>query len=357
MPNNLQMYHKTLTQLCQWLPQERITRLRNMALLMIGLQMSGAIHLSLIARKWPMAGKLPSLTNRVRRFLNNERVKVRQWYEPLAKEIVTRFGGREIRLVIDCTKVGFSYRMMMIGIAYKKRTLPLAWSIHKGSKGHVTVAKQLELFRTVQRLLPPRAKVLVLGDAGFESVKLLSWLRRQGWTFVIRQNGRTQVRWQGQAWVKLNQLAIKQGETRTIGWVRVTATHDVGWFYLVLHWAQGEDDPWYLLSNLADTRLIIRRYKIRMWIEEMFGDMKGHGFDLEATHLDDEDRIARLVLAVCLTFVWLISLGSWVVKRGLRHFIDHKSRRDKSYFRLGWDWIERCFRLNSPVPIHFVLYF
>ena len=31
----------------------------------------------------------------------------------------------------------------------------------------------------------------------------------------------------------------------------------------------------------------------------MYGDMKGHGFDLEATHLDDADRISRLVLAVC----------------------------------------------------------
>ena len=108
MPNNLQMYHKTLSQLCQWLPQERITRLRNMALLMIGLQMSGAIHLALIARKWPLAGKLPSLTNRVRRFLNNERVNVRHWYEPMAKELVARFGERAIRLVIDCTKVGLS---------------------------------------------------------------------------------------------------------------------------------------------------------------------------------------------------------------------------------------------------------
>jgi hypothetical protein len=41
-----------------------------------------------------------------------------------------------------------------------------------------------------------------------------------------------------------------------------------------------------------------------MWTEELYGDLKGHGFDLEATHLDDADRIARLVLAVCINFVW-----------------------------------------------------
>ena len=86
MPNNLQTYHMTLQQLRQWLPQERITRLRNMALLMLGLQLSGAIHLPLIVRKWPLPGKMPSLTNRLRRFLNNKRVAVRDWYHPLAQQ-------------------------------------------------------------------------------------------------------------------------------------------------------------------------------------------------------------------------------------------------------------------------------
>jgi hypothetical protein len=37
-----------------------------------------------------------------------------------------------------------------------------------------------------------------------------------------------------------------------------------------------------------------------MWIEEMFGDLKGHGFDLESTHLRYFLRLARLTLAVVL---------------------------------------------------------
>ncbi len=94
-----------------------------------------------------------------------------------------------------------------------------------------------------------------------------------------------------------------------------------------------------------------------MWIEELFGDVKGNGFDLEATHLKNADRIDRLTLAVFIAFVWLISLGSWVVKRGYRHYVDVKSRRDKSYFRIGVDWIEHCFRLNKPIPVRFLFYF
>ncbi|MEZ4634506.1 MAG: hypothetical protein R2856_05940 [Caldilineaceae bacterium] len=32
---------------------------------------------------------------------------------------------------------------------------------------------------------------------------------------------------------------------------------------------------------------LLKLYRTRMWIEEMYGDLKGHGFDLEATQLDD----------------------------------------------------------------------
>jgi hypothetical protein len=357
MSHNLQYYYRVQNQLCQWLPQERVTRIRNMALLILGLHLSGTVHMALVVRKWPVVGKDPSLVNRLRRFLDNRRVEVRQWYHPLALHLVEQFAGRRLRLVIDCTKIGFNYRLMTISLAYKKRTLPLVWSVHRGRKGHTTVQEQLALFKYVRQLLPKGAEIWVMGDTGFQSVHLLRWLRRQGWHFVIRQQGRNKVRWAGQPWIKINQLSLQPGQTRYIGWVRLTEKHDVGWFWLILHWEQGEDEPWYLVSDCAGQRNLIRLYKVRMWVEEMYGDLKGHGFDLEATHLNDAQRISRLVLAVCITFVWFITLGSWVVKRGLRHLVDHKSRRDKSYFRIGWDWVERCLRLGEPIPLHFKPFF
>jgi len=94
-----------------------------------------------------------------------------------------------------------------------------------------------------------------------------------------------------------------------------------------------------------------------MWVEEMSGDLKGHGFDLEATQLKPADRIGRLFLGFGIVFVGLITRGNWVVKPGYRHLVDHKSRGDKSYFRLGSDWVERCCALNRPSPIRFKPYF
>lgn len=72
---------------------------------------------------------------------------------------------------------------------------------------------------------------------------------------------------------------------------------------MVLHWEVGEEEPWYLATDQAATRCTIRIYKLRMWTEEMYGDMKGHGFDLESTYLEAPDRLSRLVLGVCLIYV------------------------------------------------------
>jgi hypothetical protein len=357
MPNNLQLYHMIEHQLFQWLPQERRTRIRNMALFVSGLYLSGKPHLSRIARTWPLLGKLPSLTNRLWRFLNNPRVKVASWYAPVAQEIVARLPAGRIILVVDTTKVGFYHRLLSIGVAFKKRSLPLAWWVRRGRKGHTLADEQLALFKKVAKMLPKKAEIWVVGDTEFQSVRLLRWIRRQNWHFVIRQQGKNAVRWSGQDWLKINRLPLQSGQTRVIGWVRLTKKYDAGWYWLLLHWESSEEEPWYLVSDQPGQTALLQIYRRRMWVEETYGDLKGHGFDLEATHLNDADRIARLVLGFCIVFVWLITLGSWVVKRGYRHLVDHKSRRDKSYFRIGWDWIERCLGLHRPIPLRFQPYF
>ena len=76
-----------------------------------------------------------------------------------------------------------------------------------------------------------------------------------------------------------------------IGWVRLTEKHNAGWYWLLLHWETGEEEPWYLVSDRPGKNALLKIYRKRMWVEEMYGDMKGHGFDLEATHLKNATRI------------------------------------------------------------------
>ena len=90
-------------------------------------------------------------------------------------------------------------------------------------------------------------------------------------------------------------------------------------------------------------------YARRMWIEEMFGDFKKHGFDLECTMLRHFLRLSRLTLAVALLYVWLISVSGRNIRTGLRQLVDLVDRRDLSIVQTGLRIIER--RLTNAFPL------
>jgi hypothetical protein len=72
-----------------------------------------------------------------------------------------------------------------------------------------------------------------------------------------------------------------------------------------------------------------------MWLEEMFGDMKGHGFDLERSRLRHFLRLSRLTFAVCLLYVWLVATGEHVLTARLFSEVDRSDHHDLRSFVWG----------------------
>lgn len=330
-------------------------RLTNLVLLVVGIFKARSVQLGLIARKVPIRAKKLSLVKRFERFLANPVFRVRAWYRPVAERLVQAAGSAgQIHLVLDATKVSAQHRLLMAAVAYHRRTLPLAWTWVRSSKGHSTAKKQLALLRYVQTLVPTSYSVSVVGDSEFASTSLMRQLDQWGWDYVLRQPMRvcfTPYR-QFRA-LRGDQIGIEQGDKIWFGRVDFGKTRA----YLtnvVLVWLRGEPEAWYLATNLPSPHGAIMLYRRRMWIEEMFGDMKRHGFDLEVTHLRHIQRLSRLTMAVALVYLWLVALGGHVLTSGLSHEVDRTDRRDLSLFRLGWDWLERRLCFNDPVPALFI---
>jgi len=91
-------------------------------------------------------------------------------------------------------------------------------------------------------------------------------------------------------------------------------------------------------------------------IEEMFGDLKKHGFDLESTMLHTFLRLSRLTLAVACLYVWLISVGGRTIRRGWRSQVDRSDRRDLSIFQIGFRFIQRSLTNALPFSIRMCSY-
>ncbi len=169
MPIN--QLHGTLQRLLlQLRPAERITRVRNWSRLLVGLCLSRSVHLSKIANKIPTTSSttsstteatLPSATRRLSRLLDNAAIRVRDWYEPIARSLLERAaaqGEGEIRLIVDGSKVGFEHRLLMVGLAYRRRAIPIAWSWVRNEKGHSSAYKQRALLGYVRGLTPDRVE-------------------------------------------------------------------------------------------------------------------------------------------------------------------------------------------------------
>jgi hypothetical protein len=351
--NTFQVYRTWNSLLTQWLAQQRSTRLTNLAWLIVGLYLGRSVHASAIVKKWCLPAKVPSLTRRLSRFLDNPAVRVSVWYKPVARRLLARWPGLRLTVIIDATRVGFGHQLIMVAVAYRRRALPIAWSWVPWVRGHSPAQAQLSVLQRVRNLLPPGVAVTLVGDAGFGSVSLIRQASDWGWGYVLRQTGKHLVRpAHSTDWQPFRQLTSAPGQSVwwsqaifTRRWQQATAV----W----AHWRTGENAPWLLTTNLPSAHEAGQAYRRRMWIEEMFGDLKGHGLDLEATHLRHRDRLSRLTFAVCLLYVWLMLFGDRVIKAGFRHWVDRHDRRDLSVFRIGLDLLEFCLArdLRLPVPL------
>jgi hypothetical protein len=351
-----ELYHSWKKQLIELRPEERITRIRNFTWLMAGLYQSRSVHQSRIAAKIPGNAKLPSKTRRLGRLLDNGSIRVREWYRPIASKILQTVGRTgEVRLIVDGSKVGFGSQLLMVGIAFRRRAIPIAWTWVKARRGHSSVAKQLALLCYVRSLLPEKTAVLLVGDAEFGEVGLLKQLKEWHWHYVLRQKGRYLAFPFGKRLAqRLDSFVSKSGERNWMPNCRLTEKHRFR-THVLAYWKAGEKRPWLLATNLPEPQIVLRAYRRRMWIEEMFGDLKGNGFDLESTHLRNFLRLSRLTLAVVLLYVWLLAFGSKAIRNGHRHFVDRNDRRDYSLFRIGWNMVDR--RLSNEQPLQVSLNF
>jgi hypothetical protein len=353
------LYRIWKEQLRRMRPSQRITQIQNFAWMMVGLYQSRSVHLSKIAGKVLGAAKLLSTVRRFERFLDNPAIEVRAWYAPLAKQwLETQWQQlKEIRLVVDGTKVGFGHQLLLVSLAYRRRTIPITWTWLKQVRGHSSAEKQIELLKYVKTLLPTKAVVFLVGDSEFGSVTMLQELHQWKWLYALRQKSNTGFRvGKYDDWQSLESFVKKPGDS---AWLPKGCLTKQSAFpaSVLVYWKASEKEPWCLATNIPNRQVVLQCYKRRMWIEEMFGDMKKHGFDLESTMLHTADHLSRLTLVVAYLFDWLISAGAKIIHIGLRHVVDRKDRRDLSLFQIGWRFIDRQLLRLLPFPVSLCTYF
>lgn len=248
-----QLLHTWQHQLRTLLPQVRATRATNLARVNLGLLWAGTVSLTAIAAALPLSAQDASLERRLRRWLANGAVVVRDLWTPVLPGFLAGKAGQEVTLVFDPTPQNGLASLLVLGIVDHKRVLPLAWRVLPQQEPWT--ASQITLLRAmvmeVVAALPADCAVTLLANRGITSPAVIDLCTEVGWPFVLRvsvsAHQANRVQRSGEADRALWELVTGPGQ-RWAGPVRLFK--EAGWreVDLTIHWDRAAREPWVLVS-------------------------------------------------------------------------------------------------------------
>jgi len=352
MTDRMKVYTKILKTLKKDLRMFHQGYVVTLAMMITGIVMGKKAQLSVMSAEIPYSAKDKSIEKRMRRFVKHDKVDVEITYMPFAQQILTSLATEPLVLAMDGSQVGRGCMVLMVGVIYRSRLLPIAWVVYKGKKGHTTAERHIEVLEKVLPLVPEKSEVILLGDAEYDTTEMLSWVEtKTPWHFAMHTSPSILVK-SGVAWEKIKEFTVKKGRLRMIRAVDFTKTSALP-TNLIVWWGTEYENPIYLVSNLPNGACACWYYRRRFRIETFFSDQKSRGFHIHKSHLSSPERISRLLIAACLAYIWMVSLGLFTLSTGNHKLIDRTDRVDKSVFRLGLDWLRYVLKKGKPFEVCF----
>lgn len=327
----------------------------NIALFSYGVMESKSSQQEAIASAINGGEQLESGKRRLRRLVDNEALALDAFFGEWVKWVSETVGQKQITLLVDETKLHDRMGVMMVGLAWEGRCLPLVWRTYKANDAHAYPAEGQvgmisHLLATVKAALTPTEQVLVLADRGIgTSPDLCKAVAGLGWHYLFRVTCQTKVVTDqteytiaeqvqpGEIWMMSGQVFKQRG--------RIPAQ-------ALALWSVGYDQPWALVTN--DERLTGHEYARRNWQEQSFRDLKSGGWHWGESRVRSPEHMARLLILLVLAYVWVIALGSLAVAAGLAHPLfrekDGRLRRHRSLFKEGLCFLVEVARRYTLCP-------
>ncbi len=359
--STLPLYDSTRQALQQALPTVRESQVETLALVVASATQTQSAHLGALARALPLATTQDSKEQRIRRFLDNPRMTQATHYRPIARAALAGVTHQRVDLALDRVLLNERHNLLVASVGFRRRSVPLAWQTldHVGSSD---LDDHKAVLTAALAEVPAGTKVTVHADSEFRSVALFAWLREQDHDALLSIRGRTSV-YDHAAALSGQPLVERVGQRADVLYLNgVYVTEERYGPVNVFAWWSKDDDGKPLLravmTNLPATPRTKLRGRKRMWIETGFRDWQSGGFHLDQTGIVDRERLARLLIPVLIAYIWVVSIGRWVVKRGYRRLIDHGTARAWRYslFQLGVGWLERLHSYHRVPPVILYLY-
>jgi hypothetical protein len=358
MPINFQTYRTIKRSLAHALHARRGSHheqhLNTLALLICGMVGARHVQFAQIADHVPIRGrKNESLITRFRRWVKHDAITPEALWLPFATAVVAGLAHTPVTIVLDGTVAGQGCVVLMASVLYQGRAIPLLWTVVKGKKGHLPQELHCALVGRLQQVIPPTATVVVLGDGEFDGIELQATIRTAGWDYVCRTASNITIYAHDRVFT-VGDLPLRRGKSVAIGDVEMTLAR-YGPVLLLGVWDEDQDAPIYLISSLRDADAALERYRMRFRIECLFANQKSRGFQIQKSHLSDPARLARLLIATSLAYLWVHAIAVFAQEQNWVSQFHRTDRCDLSLFQIGIRALRYAHREGKRVPVCFRL--
>lgn len=331
MPTELCLLEQKLFESIDW----NQARIKFLARFLVALIAVKTVCLSQIASVFTGQAQTASHYKRIQRFLRGFDLD----FGSVAR-LVSTLAGVEGPWVLALDRTNWKLgkaelNLLVLALVHEGVAFPLFW-VALGRAGNSDTQQRIAIMKRFVGEFGSQKIAFVCADREFPSQAFVRWLHQQGIGFRLRikadtliANGRGQLCCAG--WLfrdcPIDRERRLKGARRCLGqrlFVCGTRLTD-GEFVIVI----SDQDT----AGLAD-------YALRWGIETLFGALKSRGFDLEATHVTEPERLCRLLALLSIAFCWAFAAGAWLARHEPLQLKKH-GRAAVSQFRRGLDWLRR----------------
>jgi hypothetical protein len=160
MSSSQKLYQEVFAKLRSAHPRVHLKRL--VVWVVVGVIQGQSVHLSEIALHMPSQAEAAGRIMRIRRWLASRWIVSRELYDPLIREVLEAWRGREVTIILDgCFIRHKTLQMLRLSLSHCYRALPLAWEVTT-SQGNVALEVCASMLDYVAALLGHTKQVMLL---------------------------------------------------------------------------------------------------------------------------------------------------------------------------------------------------
>ena len=307
-----------------------------LAQFMLSLLRSRSCNFYRVAEAFQSKAQTESSYRRIKRFFAG----YTYCYEQLGRLILHWLNLDRYTLCMDRTNWQFGSKhinYLVVSIVWQSASIPIVWRCLDKEGGNSSTKERIALMQHLLTLIPAEKIDNLLADREFIGKHWFQWLAQQGICYRLRIKSNATIQTSCGKQVKAEQLfwSLRLNESMVCRGTRQVSGIDL---YLA---GRRTNKGLLIVVSSQKPEMMIEDYYQRWHIETLFGCLKSRGFDLEATHMTELDRMDKLMGILALTFTWCLLTGHHHHGEAKQLPLNRHYRPAKSLFRLGLDMLRR----------------